>query len=220
MQVDIRHDGTEREPLAVIDGFWPRPEALIDDAARRVFAPVGPFYPGVRAAARPGVAAAMRGLVAPVLAEHFGLAPAPAVFECFYSLVTTPPAQLAPIQRLPHFDGLERERIAVLLFLTEAPGGTAFYRHRATGFETVTADRYSAYDAALHAGVREHGLPPPSYIAGDTPLFERIRLADSVPNRALVYRGNRLHCAHLPPGTPFSADPRLGRLTVNLFLYG
>jgi hypothetical protein len=216
----IHRQGIEQRPLIVIDDFWSDPDALREDAASLKMGRIGPHYPGVRAAVPARLAETLRRRVAPLLAEHFGLDPAPAVSEAYYSLVTTAPADLAPIQRLPHFDGVEPRRIAVLLFLGEGEqGGTAFYRQRRTGYETVDAARLDRFQTELEGGVRAHGMPEASYIAGDTPLYEQIAVQPARFNRALVYAGNTLHCAYLPPATVLSADPMLGRLTLNLFLF-
>ncbi|TPG55249.1 DUF6445 family protein [Sphingomonas glacialis] len=218
--VSVHHQGHERRPLLVIDDFWPDPDMLREDAAALRMAPIGPHYPGVRAEVPARLAETMRRKIAPLLSEHFGLDPAPGVSEAYYSLVTTPPAALAPIQRLPHFDRVEPRRIAVLLFLGHgAQGGTAFYRQRETGFESVSADRLARFTATLEDGVRLQGMPEPSYISGDTPLYEQIALQPGAYNRALVYPGNTLHCAYLPPEVALSADPLAGRLTLNLFLF-
>ncbi len=144
----------------------------------------------------------------------------PPAYSCFLSLVTTPPEALTRVQRLPHVDGLERERIAILIYLAGTDkGGTAFFRQRATGFETVDADRLPAFEAALDAGLAEHGEPPPAYIAGDTELYEQIASYEARPNRGLIYRGHALHCAAIPPGVPLPADPVRGRLSINSFLF-
>ena len=166
-------------------------------------------------------AEAMRGELAGLIGETFALDPVPAVAECFFSIVTTPPEALAPIQRLPHVDGLEPERIAILIYLSAGEqGGTAFYRQRATGFETVDAGRRPAFEAALDAGLAEHGPPPPAYLAGDTELYEQVASYEARPNRGLIYRGHALHCAAIPPGVPLPADPVRGRLSLNSFLFG
>ncbi len=102
----VHRQGLEQRPLLVLDDFWPDPEMLREDAAALRMAPIGPHYPGVRAEVPARLSETMRRRIAPLLAEHFGLDPAPAVSEAYYSLVTTPPAQLAPIQRLPHAEGL------------------------------------------------------------------------------------------------------------------
>lgn len=218
--ITLHRQGFEQRPVIAIDDFWPDPDALREDAASLRMGVIGPHYPGVRAAVPPRLAERMRRKIEPLLAEHFGLDPAPAISEAYYSLVTTAPADLAPIQRLPHFDGVEPRRIAVLLFLGHGEqGGTAFYRQRATGYESVDATRFDRFTAALDTAVQTHGLPDAAYIADDTPLFERIAVQPAVFNRALVYAGNTLHCAYLPPETVLSADPLAGRLTLNLFLF-
>ena len=216
----LHRQGREQRPLLVLDDFWSDPHALREDAASLRMGEIGPHYPGVRAAVPARLAETMRRRIAPLLTEHFGLDPAPGVSEAYYSLVTTAPGDLAPIQRLPHFDGVEPGRIAVLLFLGHGEqGGTAFYRQRATGFESIDASRLDRFRTELEAGVQSHGMPEASYIAGDTALYERIAVQPACFNRALVYAGNTLHCAYLPPDVTLSPDPLDGRLTLNLFLF-
>ena len=161
-----------------------------------------------------------RSPLAPLIAEVFGVHDC-RVVDALYSLVTTPPDELTPIQRLPHFDGVEPERLALLHFLGGAQGsGTAFYRHRATGFETVTAARLADYERTLENEVHGHGVPDAAYIAGDTDIFEEIGLFEGRYNRALLYPSNALHCARIPTDLNLSGDPATGRLTVNTFLMG
>ncbi len=211
--------GAERQPMLVVEEALPDPQAVIAIAARHSYRPIGPFYPGVRAAVSEAVAMELVAPLMDALAEHFALAAPPRYFECYLSLVTAAPGDLAPIQRLPHFDGLEPDRIAVLLYLDrEERGGTAFYRQRSTGFESVDAARYETYREALDAGVGQHGLPNAGYIAGDTPLFEQVHLVEGRFNRLIAYRGNTLHCAALRPSFAPVMDAARGRLTLNLFL--
>lgn len=217
----LGHFGAERQPLLTVDQALDDPAAVVAIAARHAFRPIGPFYPGVRAVVPEKVAMALVDPVLDTLVEGFGLAAPPRYFECYLSLVTVAPEALAPIQRLPHFDGLEPDRIAVLLYLDAAErGGTAFYRQRATGYESVAAARYEPYRTALEAGVAAHGMPLAGYISGDTELFERIHRVEGRFNRMVAYRGNTLHCAALDPGFVPEPDPARGRLTVNLFLRG
>lgn len=211
--------GSEHQPLLTVDDALIDPQAVIAIAARHSFRPIGTFFPGVRAAVSEAVAMALVTPLLNRLASMFGLPASPGFFECFLSLVTAAPQALAPIQRLPHFDGVEGDRIAVLLYLDVGDsGGTAFYRQRATGFESVDAKRFEQYRRALDAGVARYGLPPPAYIAGDTALFQRIHSVEARFNRMIAYRGNTLHCAALAPDFTPSADPANGRLTLNLFL--
>lgn len=217
--IRVVHQGRERQPVIVADDLLADPDAWRAAAGGARYGRIGPYYPGVRAHVPGGAAEALRGELAEAIGEAFGVVPP--MLECFFSIVTTPPQALAPIQRLPHVDGLEPDRIAILVYLSgAAQGGTAFYRQRATGFETVDAARFPTFDAALKAGVAEHGLPPPAYIAADTPLYEQIAAYEARPNRALIYRSHALHCAAIPPGVALPADPATGRLSVNAFLFG
>jgi hypothetical protein len=218
-RIAIEKIGAEKNAVAVIDGALAAPEAAIDLAASLSFAPIGPYYPGVRASLGGNTAAEFALALAPVITEALGIEAARWQGDAFFSIVTTTPARLAPIQRLPHFDGLEETRVAALLFLARADfGGTSFYRHRATGFEAVTAERYPRYGEALKADVARHGLPPAVYIGDGAPVFEEIATFEPVFNRLLLYRGNVLHCSRMRNAHALNADPRLGRLTVNLFL--
>lgn len=220
-EIRIERVGHEGAPVVVIDGFVREPQLLEALAATSNFAAMGAHYPGLRAMVPTPLVAQCVAPVADVIAATFGVAPELGLIEAMFSLVATPPAQLRPIQRLPHFDGCEPERLALLHYLGGcAQGGTSFYRHRSTGFETVDAARLSQYNTALHRDVAEQGMPAPAYIAGDTPLFEQTAHFAGHYNRALIYRGHMLHCADIPPATPLSSDPRSGRLTVNTFLMG
>ena len=219
-QVSVVHQGEERQPVIAIDEVLADPDHWREVAAKAEYGRIGAHYPGVRALFPEEASQALRSELAPLLAEAFDLDPVPPVFECYYSIVTTPPEALAPIQRLPHVDGLERDRIAVLIYLSGGEmGGTAFYRQRATGFETVDSDRFPAFKVALEAGVAQHGLPPAAYITGDTPLYEQIARYEARPNRALIYRSRALHCGDIVAGASLAADPVNGRLTINSFLF-
>ena len=219
-QISIERIGREGVPVVVFDTFVARPELLVDDASMLGFAPMGVHYPGVRAIVPQALVKRFVDPLAPLIEEVFGLR-ACAVLDALYSLVTMPPDGLTPIQRLPHFDGVEPERLALLHFLTEAPAsGTAFYRHRATGFETVTAARLLEYEPTLAEEIRRDGVPDASYIKGDTALFEEVAVFEGRYNRALLYPSNALHCARIPDDMVFSADIETGRLTVNTFLSG
>ncbi len=211
--------GIERQTMVKVDNALPDPDLVIEIASRHSFGRHGPFYPGLRA---PVSAAVSMPLVEPLLGrlvQDFDLPRRPIYLECYLSVVTHAPGDLTPIQRLPHFDGVEPERLAVLLYLDRREeGGTAFYRQRATGFESVDANRLETYRQSLGSEVERVGLPGAEYIAGDTDLFERIHAARGRFNSMVIYRGNTLHCADLPADFHPESDPRKGRLTLNLFL--
>lgn len=219
--IRIERIGHEQQPVIVIDDFVPDPGHLRTAAETLEYRTMGRHYPGLRAEVAAHDIDVFLAPIQDLIAETFGFREPAHVISAGYSIVTTPPADLTPIQRLPHFDGLEAERVALLHYLNgREQGGTAFYRHRGTGYETISADRHAAYDTMLHREVAQHGLPAPAYISGDTLLYERIARFEAKPNRALIYRGHMLHCADLPANLDFTPDPRTARLTVNTFLIG
>ena len=220
-RINVERKGREAEPVVTIDQFAADPEALVNAAAGARFSAEAAHYPGIRADVGVAMSQAMLAALRPVFADVFAMPTAPSMLGCFFSIVTTPAATLTPLQRLPHYDGVEAERLALILYLC-APehGGTSFYRHKATEFETVSQERFAAYRAALAADVQTHGLPPPGYINGDTPLFERIGGSPATFNRAVLYRGRNLHSGDIAPDFRFDPSPRNGRLTLNAFLLG
>jgi hypothetical protein len=212
--------GNEREPVLVIDGLLRDPAALVDFAAGASFAPAhgpGGGYPGLRAAAPLDyVERVVRGLT-PLIARAFDLgAVRPARAECFLSLVTLPPGDLHPTQRMPHIDTVDPLQFALLHYLCGPPhGGTAFYRHDPTGFERITADRQAAFDASVAAGRDD---PPAGYLTGDIAGYRRIGAVDARFDRLVIYRSQLLHSGDITAPEALSADPRTGRLTANIFV--
>ena len=217
--IEIVRQGREEQPVIVVDDILSQPDLWRHVAARAVFSAIRPYHPGVSAVVPARLSGQLRDELAPLIGRTFALDPVPPPSICFLSLVTTPPEALTLIQRLPHVDGLEPERIAILVYLAGADkGGTAFFRQRATGFETVDSERRPDFEAALDAGLAEHGEPPVGYMDGDTEHFERIALYEARPNRGLIYRGHSLHSAAIAPGAALPEDGAKGRLTLNVLL--
>jgi hypothetical protein len=221
VQVRLDHVGNARAAVLVVEHVWPDPDALIEAAAGRTdYGTRSLYYPGVRSVAPPeyahGIVASLRELIR----STFDLQDELVITDSTFSLVVTPEEKLVPFQRVPHFDSVDQNRIALLHYLC-APGrggGTSFYRHRSTGIEIVTAESQEEYIRTVNAEVRAAGMPPPRYVDGDTQLFERIAKYDAVFNRALIYRGSMLHSVNVPPDFVPDANPRTGRLTLNTFL--
>lgn len=212
--------GREQAPLIVIDDFADVPDALVDHAAGKVFADVASYYPGIRAKVPLSYQQFVVATLRPIVTEHFGLNAAGLRFSaCYFSLVTTPPAQLTYLQRIPHIDSLLPTELAFVHYLFRANhGGTAFYRHRATGFESVDAVRKAEYWRHVEAEQNSPHAPEAAYIDGDTPLYEETARQEGIFNRLLFYRRNSLHSAALAADFAPNADPRRGRLSLNGFL--
>ncbi len=214
-----RRIGAEAQPIAIVDGFHPDPDALRSHAATASFEPGRNHYPGLRADLPADYFALVRPALAQTIVGVFGHRGKIALIDASYAIVTTPPDQLTLPQRLPHMDAVDLDRIALVHYLSpDSSDGTAFFRHRSTGFETVDATRSPIYLDQLNAELRHTGEPPAAYIDGSTPLFERIHQVEARYNRAVIYRSALLHSGAIAPGAVLDADPATGRLTVTVFL--
>ena len=123
-------------------------------------------------------------------------------------------------QRAPHFDSTDPKYFALLHYLRVPDGsGTAFFRQRSTGIEFVTEANADRFVSTARAEMPK--LPADSgYIHGSNRFFEEIGSVEAIPDRLIIYQGSLLHSGIIPPGMTLSADPRLGRLTANLFVLG
>lgn len=212
--------GIEKAPLLVIDNLVTHADALVARATTKPFVESTRHYPGTRARAPLSYQEVIAHGLKRILMEAFGLEGRALRFGmCHYSLVTTPAEKLAPLQRIPHVDSLDASGLAAVHYLFRGRlGGTAFYRHRSTGFETVDESRKARYFSALEEELRGPHKPAAEYINGDTPLFEQIECQEGVFNRMLVYRRNALHSGAIPRDFVPDPNPRTGRLSINSFI--
>lgn len=218
-QITIRRIGREEQPVAIVDGFHPDPAALRRLAGDAAFRPGANHYPGLRADLPADYLTRIAPALAASLPEAFGHGGEAALIDASYSIVTTPPDGLTVPQRLPHMDAVDLRRIALVHYLSpEDRDGTAFFRHRSTGFETVDQVRSPVYFGQLDAELRHGGVPDPGYVNGSTRLFTQIDQIEARYNRALIYRSALLHSGAISPDAVLSADPARGRLTVTAFL--
>lgn len=218
---EIRVDwiGNERNPVVVIDDFAPDPEFMRNMARDLAFVPMPTqYYPGTRAAAPAGYIETVGDTMRVVLREFFGCRRME-VQQVYYSLSMTPLDELTLEQRLPHFDTVFENYYAAVHFLCGPEfGGTAFFRHRSTGLETISAARHAEYVAKLDTELVECGPPPPAYVEGDTEIFDHLATFDARQNRAVIFRGNTFHSGAMPNMIALPDDPMKGRLTVVSFL--
>jgi hypothetical protein len=214
-EINARRIGAERRAVAVVDGFHPGPEGLRAFALAQTFAPARNHYPGLRAPLPENYFPQVRPALTTVLRDVFGARTSPKLIDASFSVVTTPSDALSLEQRLPHFDALQPDRVALVHYLSTAPGGTAFFRHRTTGFEAIDEGRSSAYFDALNADL-EREAAPTGYIGDSDALFDRIALVEARLNRAAIYASAMLHSGVIDAAP--DPDPATGRLTVTAFL--
>ncbi|WP_101926499.1 MULTISPECIES: DUF6445 family protein [Luteimonas] len=220
IRVTRRTIGAEGAPLLVIDQLVAEPDRLVRKAASSHFATPASMFPGLRAPAPLSYRHFLEATLNPLLPSCFGIAPGRFVFPmCHYSLVALPPAKLAFLQRIPHIDSVQRDGLATVHYLFRGDwGGTAFYRHRRSGFETIDETRHAAYFECLAQESRDDEAVGAGYIGDDTALFERIADVDGVFNRLIVYRRNSLHSGCIDNARVPPPDPLHGRLSLNTFI--
>jgi hypothetical protein len=197
------------------------PSGLIEQAAAASFAPADSErggYPGLRAPLPDDYVERLLRLADPLIRKAFVLPEIRfARADGTFSMVTRRPETLHPLQRLPHIDTSSPLRFALLHFLCGPPyGGTAFFRQDSTGLEQVPPAASQAYLATRRDRLDE--LDPASgYPGPETAGYTRTAAFRARMDRLLIYRSFSLHSGIIPPGIPLPADPRMGRLTANIF---
>lgn len=220
---DIRIVGNERTPVIVIDEPVVATEALKEAASqdRGFHVDRGFAYPGVRTRLPDDYVDTLLPPLLSLLREIYEIPDSleHQVIHRLFSLITTPPEDLGVLQRIPHFDTLNRWYFATVHYLNPGTyGGTGIFRHRPTGFERISNNRYQDYVAAAEAHMKANGLPDAKYIDTSTDHYELIEELDYRPNRMVVYPGNLLHSGLVQPDRDIGWDAKTGRLTANMFI--
>lgn len=223
-QKDIRVVGDEKTPIVILDNLLDSVEPLRAYACESVeFRPDELFaYPGIRAELPDAYVHAIAPQLAGLLAHEFRV-PRGLKFELIhkvFSLITTKPEDLAVSQRIPHTDTRLPHYFATVHYLN--PGnhsGTGFFRHRPTGFERISEERYPELLQAGTAHMESKGMPAQKYIDASDDHFELIAEVEHRPNRLIAYPGNLLHSGLIRPDVDIAPDPATGRLTANLFFH-
>jgi hypothetical protein len=172
------------------------------------------LYPGVRAAMPESFSTAFRSWLTPILQRSI------CPDASFFSVVTTASQDLLPIQCIPHFDSTDPNLFAAVIYLCDARfSGTAFYRHRKTGYEEITAENVNNYKLALNSDLRAPGVPDKAYMNGDSALFEMIFANELKFNSAIVYPGSVLHAAKISRHFKSPQDKSEWRLTITALLH-
>lgn len=216
----LQHVGVERQPLMVVDDVLADPQAMIDAAREaRFYVPHHTNYPGVNAPIPRSyyltVITALRG---PIEAAFELPRAAYVSYFGFFALATIGAADAQPIQKIPHRDSPDPDRLAMVHYLCRGNfGGTGFFRHRATGYESVDASRQPLYESTARRELIETPPAENRYADARTSNYELIGQSEAVFNRLIIYRSHVLHTALLADGAG-SPDPAVGRLTANGFI--
>ncbi|ESQ84845.1 hypothetical protein AEAC466_07240 [Asticcacaulis sp. AC466] len=218
-RVRLTHIGAEQNPLIVIDDVLLNPDDLIEAAARTPFAaPEATYYPGVNAAIPTAYLQALVPILRPTLMRAFGIGKGQMSARAFFALSTRRADELVPLQKIPHYDQPDPRGLAMVHYLArDQAGGTGFFRHDTTGYESIPPERREGY-MTIVAQELEAATQLNGYTGADTPNYTLLEAVEPRFNRLILYRSNLLHCA-LFDGARLSDDPRTGRLTANSFFF-
>nr|WP_324257868.1 DUF6445 family protein [Cellvibrio fontiphilus] len=225
MDTKILKIGNEQNTVICIDNFLSDPDRLVDIAAQSQFSPYAAAaqrkgYPGVRTAAPSDYSTVLVNTVNELVRSEFSVAASAKVklLQEAMCMMTVPEAALGPLQTIPHFDASNPNFFATLLYLCdESHGGTGFYRHNATGFETITPERCDQYLDVCYDELNSKRRAK-RYFSETDEAFTKIDFIPATFNRLVIYRGCLLHSANILSEISLGADPRKGRLTANVFM--
>lgn len=223
-RLETRIVGNEKTPIIIIDEPIQSTDALIQFALQQADFNSGgdSSYPGIRADLPSVYADALGPQLIGVISHVFKIPPSarPHLIHQLFSLVTLQPGELEPLQRLPHTDNRSPFYFASVHYLNAGDhGGTGFFRHRSTGFERITNERYDYFKKTESAQISANGPPADKYINATDDHYELYAEVEYRPNRMAIYPGNILHSGLIKPDRDIDADPATGRLTANLFFY-
>ena len=215
--------GDEKTPVVIIDDFAQAPQDLIEYA--KTHCPLIPtkvdtnYYPGaISAAASQQYTDNMYAALKPIIKKAYRLPVGyPSWIDSSYAMVNFSPKKLAQSQRIPHYDSQGPGQLAFLLYLCHPPHqGTALYRHKKTGFESIQPARAEQFLAAIDPKLASNDYPD-QYINEGNDDFEQIAKLDLAFNRLIIYPSQSLHSSLIVPEL-LSDDMDKGRLTLRTFV--
>jgi hypothetical protein len=205
--------------VTVADNVLLRPEQLAEFGLGLEFVEDDSnLYPGIRARVPAEFSRPFHAWLTRTLHRTGVLEESSYIYEdaSFFSIVNKSPANLLPLQRIPHYDSTDPTVFAAVIYLFDrANSGTSFYRHRTTGYEKIGVDNAGNYKIAMNRNMKTLGPPAREYTNGSNALFERTHSVDSAFNRIVIYSGNVLHAADID-GSLFNGNENSQwRLTIS-----
>ncbi|MBU2879895.1 MULTISPECIES: DUF6445 family protein [Aliiglaciecola] len=216
--------GQEQTPIIIIDNYLSEPQLVINLAQNHSeFKPdTVTQYPGLR---MPLPKQYVVDYLKPLIQGFYkvfkiGQTLMPRPKDNCLSLITKTPEQLSAVQTLPHFDTNDPNLIAIIHYLGEgAHGGTGFFRHKKTEFETINSHRKHIYLTHAQNYLINNSHAKPAYCTAQHSEFECYKSIPYKPNRLIVFPGYLLHSSLLDNTTDISSCPQTGRLTANMFVH-
>ena len=215
--------GEEATPLLIIDDFANSPDDIIEFAGDGASFKADPqnFYPGKRKLIPNQYSEQICHQYSDFFSNFFGIksvTKAKSVISAL-AIADTPIEKLRPMQMIPHIDTPQSNQFAVVHYLcSREHGGTAFYRHKQTGYEAITQQRLYQYASQVKKEAIANQLhKTPCYMRGSNIMFEQLYSVEASMNRAIIYPSNLLHSGNINP-LLLSPSPQKGRLTIGSFI--
>lgn len=214
--------GNQKIPVLIMDQLLEDLDSsLLSDIDKLTFDQFDTYYPGIRAELPEQYIATVAIAMMPLIRQMYSI-PSNLNMEfypSYYSLVTKQPDELSTLQSVPHIDGTQEHRYALIHYLNPSPhGGTAFYRHKPTGYERITEQQKDKFWDSFDDYHNNNGEPTANYIDSSTEHFDKIGEVPYEQNRLVLYPGNLLHSGSIIHDQDIDANPVTGRLTANIFL--
>lgn len=213
--------GEEKRPVFVIDNFFPSPDTLINfaNSANDFVHTRSDYYPGGRTdLPKSYVDFTLTYIRKNIL--YLMKKPQESSIECPFamlSIANQDPNTLLPIQTIPHIDTVDPCQWALLHYLCQDNhGGTGFFQHRVTGFESINEQRSKQYLRVLEDEAKVNGLPKKQYIQGSGDQFDMHYKVETKFNRAILYPSNILHSGLISHWQ--ATDIASSRLTANTLI--
>ncbi|PKI16484.1 DUF6445 family protein [Colwellia sp. 12G3] len=216
--------GDEEIPLLIIDNFANSVTDLIDFSGdgSAFQADKNNFYPGKRKLMPSDYGEQICRQYLPQFHSFFGCSQTSVAKTVISALAVadTPVNKLRPMQMLPHIDTPQSNQFAVVHYLcSKEHGGTSFYRHKETGYQTITQDRLYHYaNQVKKEAIANQIHKKPKYMHGSDKLFEQLYSVEARMNRAIIYPSNLLHSGNVNAALGLSSVPQKGRLTIGSFI--
>lgn len=218
----LRELGPDKVPLIIADNLLANPQDWLRFAEENVHFARGPdggvHFPGVRGPVPDVYIDILFGILGPVIEKAYGFVRDRLTERAMFSLTTTPPQELQPLHKVPHYDGVGLQRLSAVHFMFKGDqGGTAFYRQRTTGISLVTRENVDELCEARDAYISNVGVGE-GYLVQSNEGYEQLLDVEPRFDRIVLFPGNLLHSGSVNSVSGLARDIYRGRLTINTFL--
>jgi hypothetical protein len=232
-EMDIQFEVVAGTKVLIIDNFYRNPEYIRSLALSLDYHRVAGMYPGylafVSISTKP-LLEFVNKLMVEVIGKDLTFTPY-YQDDLAFAVMTKRGCELVPAQRKPHFDDFcDYAGLVYLNPAEQCAGGTSFWRHRISGWESASevngatlpallarfgvTDQKSLVKRVLAEGGLEAG--PIQYPTESTPTWERTQVITMKYNRFVFYDSLLFHTPHFYEDC-FGETLETRRLTQNLY---